>query len=368
MKKLLLVVVAFIVTLIFITLFERGVRNHLNSSGYFKAMIPNLHIHYDTLEFTTDSVTSSQGLRNNEVSLSKNSNMTRILALGDSFTFGWGVDLEKTWPKILENNISKKKQIEVINAGVPGAGITTETEVCQAYKNRFKIDQIILQVFVDDLYQEASRAQSISFSEKIISHYWPVFLRLNKPIIRKDNISSNYIVTSKEWKKDVKYIFDTNKASFLNLSPRIRSHFLEGKINPSWLSRSSTDPGYLTFVLDKNSYDYSLNALAERLQVMKSTCSGNTPVAVIFLPDASFVNKMYLKYKKELGLEIDKRTLTFDIDTDLRKTVEKNGFSYYSVVPVFRKNGCEKCYHPYDGHLTEYGQELVAKYLTPLYK
>lgn len=39
-----------------------------------------------------------------------------ILALGCSTTFGWGVESEDTWPKMLEDNLG----IPVFNAGVPG--------------------------------------------------------------------------------------------------------------------------------------------------------------------------------------------------------------------------------------------------------
>lgn len=47
--------------------------------------------------------------------------------LGDSFTFGYGVNVDETFPEILESDLAKKlnKNVEVINAGFAG-GITLD--------------------------------------------------------------------------------------------------------------------------------------------------------------------------------------------------------------------------------------------------
>ncbi len=45
----------------------------------------------------------------------------RILALGDSTTFGLGVEDRKTWPAMLQKRLrAKGMDVEVVNAGVPG--------------------------------------------------------------------------------------------------------------------------------------------------------------------------------------------------------------------------------------------------------
>ncbi len=51
--------------------------------------------------------------------------VTRILAIGDSTTFGWGVAYEDSWPARLERELGERgQQVEVLNAGVPAMGIT----------------------------------------------------------------------------------------------------------------------------------------------------------------------------------------------------------------------------------------------------
>lgn len=61
--------------------------------------------------------TNSKGMRDSELSSIKKAK--RILAIGNSCTFGVGVNDETTWPSQLETLLGDKG-IEVINAGVPG--------------------------------------------------------------------------------------------------------------------------------------------------------------------------------------------------------------------------------------------------------
>jgi hypothetical protein len=77
-------------------------------------------------ELTPDHANiNSHGLRDEEFSLAKPADRFRILALGDSFTYGHGVRSEETYVKQLEAMLNHKLgnrgiRYEVLNAGVPG--------------------------------------------------------------------------------------------------------------------------------------------------------------------------------------------------------------------------------------------------------
>jgi lysophospholipase L1-like esterase len=67
--------------------------------------------------------TNSRGFRGAEVSTERPPGGVRILAIGDSSTFGYGVRVEETYPAHLERSLSKRfpgRAVEVINAGTPG--------------------------------------------------------------------------------------------------------------------------------------------------------------------------------------------------------------------------------------------------------
>ena len=64
---------------------------------------------------------NSLGWRDREISLEKKEDTFRIVALGDSITFGWGVELHETYVKQLETILKKQnsyKNYEVINISI----------------------------------------------------------------------------------------------------------------------------------------------------------------------------------------------------------------------------------------------------------
>jgi len=65
--------------------------------------------------------TNSDGLRSGH-DIMKKANVQRVLTLGCSTTFGWGVGDTETYPSKLEYYLHQKgfKQVEVVNGGQPG--------------------------------------------------------------------------------------------------------------------------------------------------------------------------------------------------------------------------------------------------------
>src|SRR5262245_8344319 len=64
--------------------------------------------------------TSSFGLRTPEVAVPKPAGTFRVLLLGDSFTFGYGVKEDEGFARVLERQLRRdaNRPIEVVNAGV----------------------------------------------------------------------------------------------------------------------------------------------------------------------------------------------------------------------------------------------------------
>lgn len=85
---------------------------------------PNFRRRFAQSEFDIAIRTNSQGLRDREYPLEKPANTFRILVLGDSFTFGYGVEAEETYAKVLEKLLNRGSTLkyEVLNGGVIGYG------------------------------------------------------------------------------------------------------------------------------------------------------------------------------------------------------------------------------------------------------
>ena len=118
--------------------------NILDTTSFFEVEAD--HISEKDREFPELYSINSEGFRGPEFMKNKPDNTYRIIAVGDSTTFGAGVTYENTWPIILEKklqNLSKSKNIEVINTG---GGIAMSLKQSKLIKEKlvdYKPDLII---------------------------------------------------------------------------------------------------------------------------------------------------------------------------------------------------------------------------------
>lgn len=111
-------------------------------------------------------VTNRQGLRMEE-NLTFPKTRQRILAIGDSFTFGPYLDNQDTYPALLAR---KLPDTDVMNAGVNGYTITDELRLFRERAKYVEPDMIILQVCPNDLQDlsfvtQRARGKRVNMSE-----------------------------------------------------------------------------------------------------------------------------------------------------------------------------------------------------------
>jgi len=136
-----------IVVILFVFILEVCIKftiDHPNSNNYF---INNL------------------GFRDNHT-FTKPKNTYRILALGDSFTYGAVKKNEDTWPAMLEQILNKgdsSSKFEVINAGQVGFNTYDELSLYKDVGDYYKHDLIIIGYFLNDV---GTYTDYIEFYEK----------------------------------------------------------------------------------------------------------------------------------------------------------------------------------------------------------
>jgi len=96
---------------------------------------------------------NANGFRDGEHAAKKPSDVVRILGLGDSFLFGWGVPADQVFLKQLERELHDRsgRRIETINTGVPGWGLNQYHIYLTEMGRQFSPDLVVLAYFVDDL-------------------------------------------------------------------------------------------------------------------------------------------------------------------------------------------------------------------------
>jgi hypothetical protein len=86
---------------------------------------------------------NSKGFRDDQTSYKKLEGVYRIVLIGDSRTFGFGVPIEKHFSKILEGFF---KDVEVINMGVDGYGVDQELLQLRSEGCRYEPDLVLAYV------------------------------------------------------------------------------------------------------------------------------------------------------------------------------------------------------------------------------
>lgn len=76
----------------------------------------------------------------------------RILALGDSFTYGLRLKNSSSWPKLLEQELKQRgfQDIEVLNGGSPGSNTQHQFRFYQKYAHRFRPNMVLVGFLAND--------------------------------------------------------------------------------------------------------------------------------------------------------------------------------------------------------------------------
>jgi lysophospholipase L1-like esterase len=108
------------------------------------------------VEFDSWVSIDREGLRGPEIG-PKPPGALRVLALGDSFTFGVGAQQQETYPARLQEILrSRGVRAEVLNAGAPGYGVPDEVAWFERWGRPLGPDLILVTVFIGNDLQDAA--------------------------------------------------------------------------------------------------------------------------------------------------------------------------------------------------------------------
>ena len=111
-------------------------------------------------EFEVEFRINADGLRDGEYQREKTPQSRRILAFGDSFAEGWGVQLEESVSKQLEGRLRKtapEVDTEVINFGVAGYGTDQELLFFEKLGRLYEPDLVLVFFYPNDLWNNGKR-------------------------------------------------------------------------------------------------------------------------------------------------------------------------------------------------------------------
>lgn len=148
---------------------------------------------------------NSDGHRDKEYPVTKNDKY-RIIFLGDSLTFGWGVEEEETFATLIEENLNSDSPTEVINFGTGNYNTEQEVNLFLEKGLKYNPDKVVLFYFINDaeITPEKSGLWFLGYSQ-FVSFYWS---RINSLL--------NNFLPSKSFQEYYESLYDEDQQGWIN--------------------------------------------------------------------------------------------------------------------------------------------------------
>ncbi len=116
---------------------------------------PDTHAHVSAPEYDVEYIVDHRGFRagSAQVDPPQGQGEMTILLLGDSFTFGAANSFAEIWPTLLAARFEAEgRQVEIVNAGVPGYNTTQQALYLERIFEDYAPDVILLTFLPNDLF------------------------------------------------------------------------------------------------------------------------------------------------------------------------------------------------------------------------
>ncbi len=374
-SKLLLAIfsVAFIILLLAVA--DRIYGNYFTKNTQELIYPPCSKALHQSSEFDITVKINSLGFRDYEYPLTKKKKH-RIAVIGDSFTFGWGVNLADCWVKILEKELNASGlDVEILNLGKGGASPADYPQTAEKAIPILKPDLVVVCALqANDLHQlihaydilpkpKVEQQKKNYFSEKttsILNRAFPNFLK---------RLSVQNINISEQWKRDAPALLtsfrEEQKMRFDKLDEKVKYDFQSGLLNPWLIHQAVYYPEYFTQPLDTADLDVTIgiSAMADFFAKIKQVCTANnSELMVISIPNLPYSSKEEMSSLKKYGFSIPDSIFGNQLaDETIKMAAEESEIEFYSVSENFKNNKGEKnLYYPFDGHFTKEGNRAFA--------
>ncbi|MGB0522865.1 MAG: SGNH/GDSL hydrolase family protein [Flammeovirgaceae bacterium] len=331
-----------------------------------------------TIEYDYKIITNSLGIRDREISVDKGDKY-RILCFGDSWTMGFGVNIEHSWPRKLQEYLHSNQfeNVEVINCGKGGQYTTKYLEYMNNAIPLLKPDLVLVGVLqLDDLAQlyehsgsgkKAKKAKNTSIKSQakhIVKTYGKYSFGnlLKKKSNNTIDLKQNNINDVKN--KIAKYDY-LQKKQYDLLSDSVRHLFETGNLNPGLLNYyvSLTYRPTVFNNPDHPATKLAINSMDKDLKEMKALCTQhNANLVFVNMPTASFTGHATVRTPNDQFNDFMKEHN--GIDSIYQNIALQNELTYFELTDYFIELvPKDKYFFKFDGHPNENGYAEIAKYI-----
>jgi lysophospholipase L1-like esterase len=369
--------------------------------------------HIERAEFAVDVRLNALGFREHRLPSPKPPGVLRVVALGDSFTQGYGVEEEDAWPRRLESVLDARHpgRYQVVNLGVPGTNPRDQLSHLRDPGLAYEPDVVLVAVMGNDVQDRwVQREFGVQFSSDVLV-----------------DARRTMLEPSPTWTRIPRTVFPALYPYVWNRLYRPPSGPPRGQTAPTAATAASTVPGEAEAVLLALADRYQRREAVEdaiasepagELDALRPVLEGTVPLdadaaaepylrimalvqprlfadaallpprydaawndvardlrrifalargvgarpVLIFAPGAQQVTAAARPYLESLGFEWDDRTLTDTTFTDrLGALARAEDVTFIDLLPVLRARRDDGLYFPKDGHWSPPGHTFVAE-------
>lgn len=166
----------------------------------------------------------------------KEDGVFRIMAVGDSMTYGWGVESDAAYPAQIEVELQKTHNVEVLNLGVCGAQSEDIARTTSRFLPILKPDLVVYGVCLNDFLSSGDGVYSVRYPSL------PLPRRIARQLVNKTNVGN---VVESGWNagtilvgaesnffEDILEDFDQRRSRFANDVRAMNSEVVQSGLPP----------------------------------------------------------------------------------------------------------------------------------------
>ena len=302
----------------------------------------NLDISHKTSEFSYNIYTNnlSQRIQNKSLNQFEMKDGKTVLFMGPSFGFGWGVDYEKSYSKLIGDHYLENDFKNIINASVPGH--LPSQQLCWYLQEGFKLnpDVIIhtltskLQLYIPDNIN----LENPQFCKELCGN-----TKVNKKGFLTTT-GSNFITDPKFFLKNSALIF----YSWYSIT-KIQSYFISNdKIIKSATGLEFHDLKNYSDINHEKKYKNYINLIKNK--------NNKTKVIFLFIPDSYNIHLSDRARWSHQNIDFESSLTGYKKNID---KVSKN-FNFVDTYPYLTKvSKSKRLYYYVDTHFNEIGNQIT---------
>ena len=338
---------------------------------------PNSTTTIETSEFSFTIESNSIGIRDREPAPRQDAGY-RVLAIGDSFTYGWGVAQDQTWPKVAEARLRAAGcPGEVLNLGYPGASPRKYATIAREAIPLLKPDLVLVAILQgNDLKQlDLEDSDRRFLADLWLQWFFPNFVRVRDGRCFQKPEKNPAAGIKAQWQEAARRLQQTAdpvaRQRFDQLDAQVRQALLAGDLNPCAVELAIRNPDFYSFTLhgERAEVQAATATLAACLrEICRAARRVGAKVEVVSVPSGAYVCRSSWRTIRRLGFSLDEDVLDDDRpDGPIQTACQQAGVAFHSVMPQVRKAAQVEClYFELDDHFNSRGQAVYGETVADL--